>query len=117
MHTTDQRTQELLEQILIWTRASSFSNVEAMLKKALPADKDRNAYQAMDPDAEKRKSRDEIKKELQMGSDTLNDLVKRCLSMGLMKREGANTVRLFDLGDFGMLPDPPKATEKKAKNG
>ena len=52
MNTSDQRTQDLLEQILIWTRASSFSSVEAMLKQALPADKDRNAYQAMDPDAE-----------------------------------------------------------------
>ena len=48
-----------------------------------------------------------------MGSNTLNDLVKRCLSMGLMKRDGAITVRLFDLGDFAMLPDPPKSATKK----
>lgn len=106
-----QATEQLLEQILIWTRASSFERVEALLKKALPTEKDRLAYQALDPDPSKRKSRDEIKKEFQIGSNTLAGLVKRCLSMGLMKREGASAVRLFDLNDFGMV-EPAKDVSK-----
>lgn len=117
MNTSDQKTQDLLEQLLIWTRVSSFSNVEAMLKKALPTERERCVYQAMDPDPDKRMSSREIAMEFEIGTRTISALVKRCLAVGLMKRDGTIPVRLFDLGDFDMLPEPKKSTEKEATSG
>jgi hypothetical protein len=107
------KTDELLEQILIWIRASSFANVEAMLKKALPTEKERYAYQAMEPNSEDRKSAREIAKDLQISTATLSAIVKRCLAMGLMRRQGTIPIRLFDLLDFGLLPDEQKSAAKK----
>ena len=100
MMTTDKQVQDVLEQILVWIRASSFREVGDMLAKALPTDKERLAYQTLDGV----KTNETVKKDVQIGSERMTALVSRCVSMGLMERADGPAKRLFDLADFDLLP-------------
>ncbi len=107
---SDTRVEELLENILVWTRASSFDAVGKLLERALPSDNMRLAYQALDGS----KTIEKVKKECSIGSNTINALIIRCCSMGLMEKSNGVVTRLFDLGDFDLLPELPSGPEVKA---
>lgn len=96
--------EKLLEEILIWTKANSFRNVEALLKSALTTENAKLAYQALDG----KMTQAEVKKACSIGSNTLSDLISRCCAMGLMVREEKSVKRLFDLSDFGMIAPSTK---------
>ena len=106
------RSEQLLEQILVWIRASSFSTVGEMLAKALPSDNMRLAYQALDGT----KTIDKVKKECGIWSNTINTLVNRCGAMGLMSKGDGPATRLFDLADFGLLPASAKTPDASGES-
>jgi hypothetical protein len=96
----NENVEKILKEMLVWIRAGAYSQVEVMLARALPEDRHRIAYQAMDGSH----SIDSVKKSAGMGAKAVYDLMTRCESMGLMEKVGTKSVRLFDLSDFGLLP-------------
>lgn len=91
-----------LNELLKWIKASSYSNVESLLRNALPDSKSRLAYQLTDGT----KSVKELLASAKIGQATLYTLYKRCTSMGLMEElPNGKRKRSFDLADFGLLPE------------
>lgn len=91
----------ILKEMLKWIRAGSFSQVEHMLLTALPDSRKRIAYQAIDGSH----TIDNVKKAAGMGYKAVNDLIDRCIAMGLMEKVDGKPRRSFDLRDFGLLSE------------
>jgi hypothetical protein len=102
---------DAVEDIRNWIRAAAHSPVKASLESALPDAKSRAAYQMLDGTT----SMDEVRIKCKMSPNALIALAGRCAAMGLMEvtPEGKRH-RLFDLGNFDLLPQPEVA-EKGAK--
>ena len=97
-----------LREILRWIRASSFPNVQQMLRQALPAIRDRIAYQALHGDYTIK----DVQSSAGMGHKGLHELIDRCVAMGLMERDDkGRAARVFDLHDFGLAPAPSEKGE------
>jgi len=104
------KTEELLAQILIWTKASAYPSVELMLKRALSDDRMRRAYQATNGV----NTVAQIKAVARVGADLLGRWCDRWIAMGLMvDLGGGKRQRLFDLADFALMP----ADAQDEKNG
>jgi hypothetical protein len=72
-----------------------------MLEEALPDAKSRAAYQMFDGTA----SVDQVRTSCKMSPNAVVALTVRCIAMGLMEANAdKKRVRLFDLNDFGLLP-------------
>jgi len=100
--TEDSENQEgILREILIWTKANAYQNVELLLRRALPDEKSRIAYQLTDGSRKVK----EIQSAASIGSATIARLFDRCVAMGLMEEvEPGKRHRLFDLDHFDMMP-------------
>jgi hypothetical protein len=61
------------------------------------------------------KSREQIRTACKTSPNAVLALAQRCTSMGLMEIREGKRVRLFDLADFGMLPDAPSSEETPKK--
>lgn len=113
-----------LQEMLRWIRASAFPNVQAMLESAMPEEKHRVAYQAIDGSH----TINGVKSVAGLGHQAVVELINRCVSMGLMERDDkGRATRSFDLLDFGLItteqadralqahasPGPVKTTTKE----
>ncbi len=97
----DERVLAILTDIRNWTRAASYASVKSLLEEALPDAKFRAAYQMTDGNS----SREQIRTACKVSPNALLAMGERCTAMGLMElREDKKRVRLFDLNDFGLLP-------------
>ena len=97
---SDEKILDVLTEIRNWTRAASFVSVKSLLEAALPDAKSRAAYQMLDGNA----SIEQVRTACKMSPNALVALAQRCTAMGLMDmRDDRKRVRLFDLGDFGLL--------------
>ena len=73
-----------------------------MLEEALPDAKSRAAYQMFDGTA----SVDQVRTACKMSPNAVVALTAPCVAMGLMEANAdKRRVRLFDLNDFGLLPE------------
>jgi hypothetical protein len=107
------RQTEVLEELLVWTRIGFYGVAKNMLADVLDTDNKRLAYQAADGMT----SKDAIKAEASIGSNTANDLFKQCLNLGLMEMTpDGKRRRLFDLTNFGLMPQV-EAVKKKGAGG
>jgi hypothetical protein len=107
---SDEKLLAVLTDIRNWIRAAAHRPVQSMLEEALPDAKSRAAYQMFDGTV----SVDQVRTACKMSPNAVVALTARCVAMGLMD---ANTdkkrVRLFDLNDFGLIPEGyPKAGGK-----
>lgn len=93
---------ETLAEILKWLKVGFYSAAKQSLEDVLDTDNKRRAYQLTDGSL----AQDRVRSQAQIGSNVLSALYKQCLSVGLMERSttGRNR-RLFDLADFGLLPE------------
>lgn len=99
---SDDGVLAVLIDIRKWIRAAAHRPVRAMLEEALPDAKSRIAYQMFDGTA----SVDQVRIACKMSPNAVVALTSRCIAMGLMEANSdKKRVRLFDLADFGLLPD------------
>jgi Fic family protein len=108
------RQTELLEELLAWTRIGFYGVAKNMLADVLDTDNKRLAYQLADGLT----SIDAIKAGAGIGSNTANDLFKQCLNLGLMEMTpDGKRRRLFDLTNFGLMPQMDVVKKKGAGGG
>src|SRR4051794_10930367 len=92
----------VLKELLVWTRVGFYATVKSTLSDILNTDKKKRAYQAADG----ARSRESIRIELKMSPNDVFELFKQCTNLGLMEElDGGKRRRLFDLANFGLLPD------------
>jgi hypothetical protein len=97
---SEEKLLEVIVDIRNWIRAAAHSPVKTLLEAALPDAKSRSAYQMLDGTA----SMEQVRIACKMSPNALVALANRCAAMGLMDtNEEKKRVRLFDLGDFGLL--------------
>lgn len=100
--TSEDPLLSVLEEIRNWIRAAAHSPVKTQLENALPDGKSRLAYQLFDGSA----SVEQVRTKCKLSPNAVVALTSRCISMGLMAvNSDKRRVRLFDLNDFGLLPD------------
>ena len=109
----DERTEILLE-LLAWTKIGFYGTAKSMLKDVLDTDSKRAAYQLTDG----QNTNEMIRTQAQIGSNTLNDLFKHCLNLGLMEKDkDGRRRRLFDLANFGLMPEVEVVKAESAAGG
>lgn len=107
---SDEKTLAVLNDIRNWIRAASYQSVKALLEKALPDPKARDAYQLLDGSA----SMEQVRIACKMSPNGLVALAQKCTAMGLMEmKEDKKRIRLFDLADFDMIGGNGKSTKAK----
>lgn len=100
MNKQEEGLVEILTDIRNWIRACAHDPVRKMLERALPDEKSRAAYQALDGNA----SMEQVRIACKMSPNALFALANRCVSMGLMEvNQDKKRVRLFDLENFGLI--------------
>ena len=105
---------EILRELLNWTRVGFYGAVKYMLSDVLNTENKRLACQMADGT----KSRDMIKTAAAMGSDSVTELFRQCVSLGLMElTEDGKRNRLFDLSNFGLMPQIEAVKTKGAGGG
>lgn len=88
-----------------WIRAAAHKPVQAMLEETLPDVKSRLAYQMFDGTA----SFDQVRAACKLSPNAVVALTSRCIALGLMEvKADKRRLRLFDLNDFGLLPEEGK---------
>ncbi|MBK9239271.1 MAG: hypothetical protein IPL75_03195 [Acidobacteria bacterium] len=98
----DDSLLSVLTEIRNWLRAAAHKPVQAMLEEALPDAKTRTAYQMFDGT----KSVEQVRIACKLSPNAVVAMTLRCVSMGLMEAKAdKRRVRLFDLNDFGLLPE------------
>jgi hypothetical protein len=103
----DDQLLAVLIDIRNWIRAGAHVPVKALLSEALPDAKSRTAYQMLDGTV----SFDQVRKSCKMSPNAVVALTARCVAMGLMEAKAdKRRVRLFDLRDFGLIPDTLKTS-------
>ena len=107
---SDEKLLAVLTDIRNWIRAAAHRPVQSMLEEALPDAKSRAAYQMFDGTV----SVDQVRTACKMSPNAVVALTARCVAMGLMDANAdKKRVRLFDLNDFGLIPEGyPKAGGK-----
>src|SRR5947209_11553378 len=107
---SDEKLLAVLMDIRNWIRAAAHRPIQVMLEEALPDAKSRAAYQMFDGTA----SVDQVRTACKMSPNAVVALASRCVAMGLMEANAdKRRVRLFDLNDFGLIPEvDPKAGGK-----
>jgi hypothetical protein len=104
-------TDELLNELLVWTRVGFYGAAKQMLSDVLNSDKKRLAYQMADGE----RTGESIRVEVKLSPNDLSELFKQCTNLGLMERvDGGRRRRLFDLTTFGLVP--PAAPAGKAND-
>lgn len=99
---TDEKLLEVLLEIRTWLRAIGHSPVKNLLEAALPDQKSRAAYQMFDGNT----SVEQVRSACKMSPNAVVALANRCSAMGLLAiNADKRRIRLFDLEDFGLLPD------------
>lgn len=107
---SDEESLAVLRDIRNWIRAASYQSVKALLEKALPDSKSRDAYQMLDGKA----SMEQVRIACKMSPNVLVALAQKCEAMGLMEtNEDKKRVRLFDLTDFDMIGGNGKSAKAK----
>lgn len=106
----DDELLAVLTDIRNWIRVAAYRPVQAMLEEALPDVKSRAAYQMFDGTV----SVEQVRTACKMSPNAVVALTARCVAMGLMEANAEKRrVRLFDLNDFGLIPEgDPKAGGK-----
>jgi len=100
----------VLKELLVWTRVGFYATVKTTLADVLNTDKKKRAYQAADGI----RSGESIRVELKMSPNDVIELFKQCTNLGLMEQlEGGKRRKLFDLSNFGLLPDEAKMETKR----
>jgi hypothetical protein len=107
---SDEKLLAVLTDIRNWIRAAAHRPVQSTLEEALPDAKSRAAYQMFDGTV----SVDQVRIACKMSPNAVVALTARCVAMGLMDANAdKKRVRLFDLNDFGLIPEGyPKAGGK-----
>jgi hypothetical protein len=99
---TDDALLAVLSDIRNWIRAAAHKPVHALLQETLPDAKSRAAYQMFDG----RVSVEQVRAACKMSPNAVVALTARCAALGLMESNTEKRrVRLFDLRDFGLMPD------------
>jgi hypothetical protein len=107
---SDEKSLAVLRDIRNWIRAASYQSVKALLEKALPDSKSRDAYQMLDGKA----SMEQVRIACKMSPNVVVALAQKCEAMGLMEtNEDKKRVRLFDLMDFDMIGGNGKSAKAK----
>lgn len=105
---------KILQELLTWTRVGFYSSVKQMLGDVLNTDNKRLAYQLADG----KMSKEAIRSEAAIGTDSLTDLYQTCVNLGLMEVTQDNKrIRLFDLTNFGLDPNLEAIKKKGASGG
>ena len=105
---------EILKELLNWTKVGFYSQVKKMLFEVLDSENKRLAYQIADGT----QGRDAIKTAAGMGSDSVTELFRQCVSLGLMEITHDNKRRhLFDLSNFGLAPQIEAPKQKSVAGG
>lgn len=104
----ERETLNVLEEILIWTRASSFPNVKRLIQEAFSASRpeERLAFELLDGTNKQGEivkiCKEALGPESKISPGALSTWISRWERMGLvMKKEGKN-IRCFSLIDFGI---------------
>jgi len=107
---SDDKLLAVMSDIRNWIRAASYASVKALLERALPDAKLRDAYQMLDGTA----SMEQVRIACKISPNGLLALAQKCTAMGLMQiNEDKKRVRLFDLTDFDMIGGNGKSTKAK----
>lgn len=94
-------TDKILQELLNWTKVGFYASVKGMLSDVLNTENKRLAYQLADGT----RGRDAIKTAAGMGSDSVTELFRQCVNLGLMDVNLDNKRRgLFNLDNFGLAP-------------
>jgi predicted HTH transcriptional regulator len=96
------RTVELLEELVKWTRVTSIPHVKQLLSEILASPEEKIAYQSSNG---KRTSR-QVAKQANVSQKTVSLWWKKWIKAGIAEpvsaRRGKRAKRLFSLSDFGI---------------
>jgi hypothetical protein len=111
-NSTDDSLVAILSEIRNWIRAAAHKPVKVLLEEALPDSKSRSAYQMFDGTT----SREQVRIACKMSPNAVVALAARCTALGLMSMDAdKKRTRLFDLNDFGLLPENGQPEEGKKR--
>jgi len=96
----DERQIELLEELVKWAKIANYEKVKEIIAIVLDEDNKKKAYMFTGSHY----NRDEICKNAKISKDTLTELWKQCLEVGLIEKEGSKYRAIFDLENFGLVP-------------
>lgn len=109
---TDAPALAVLTEIRNWIRAASYGAVKRSLEEAMTDPKARSAYQMLDGS----RSMEQVRIACKLSPNSLVALAQKWVAMGLMEtQDDKKRVRLFDLGDFGMLPSEQESNARPKK--
>ncbi len=107
----EERTLDVLEEILKWTKVTSIPQVKKTLESVLSSDEERRAYHHSTGDSSRR-----VAELAGVGYGTVSRWWKKWHRSGLGEMQavqrGSRFVRSFDLEDFG-IPVPPLTKREK----
>jgi len=112
------RTIELLEELVKWTKVTSISKVKKLLLEILSNPEEKIAYQSSNGERSGR----EVAEQANVTQPTIAGWWKKWLKAGIAEpvsvRRGKRARRLFSLDDFGIeVPVIEEATAKEDEGG
>ena len=101
-----------LTELLKWVKFSGIQEIKPKLESILDTDEKKIVYQLSDG-----KSKPEIAKMSKVSADTVKNYWRNWKKIGITKSQsfsgGPRQIRLFDLGDFGLLSELVSKNTKK----
>jgi DNA-binding MarR family transcriptional regulator len=112
------RTIELLEELVKWTKVTSIPEVKRLLLEILSSPEEKIAYQSSNGETTGR----EVADKANVTQPTVAKWWKKWVRVGIAEavsvRRGKRAKRLFSLNDFGIeVPTLEEATEEREKEG
>lgn len=115
----EDRIVELLEELVYWTKETSFSEIRQRLLTNLQSPKEKMAYELSDGE----KTTRQLTSKLKVGNDTITTWWTNWIAAGIAesittKGGGHRAVRKFSLKDFGIeVPAIAKAPKRQGRDG
>lgn len=112
------RVEDLLEQLLAWTRVGMYPVAKQLLfdKFAEARPEERLAYELLDGDRSQKDVLEVCTRSLsdpKISRSGLSSWVSKWEKLGLVQKAGSNVKRLFSLEDFGLDVPPVKDDKQK----
>ena len=116
---SDSRVVELLEELVVWTKAGLYESVETLVHREFEEARpeQRLAYELSDSQIQReivRICEEVVGDDAQISQSAVSDWLSRWERIGLISRSGRSVTRHFALADFGL--DVPEVNSSVLEN-